>query len=434
MAGSITAADALAAAEAIVDAPGKAALLRVFMAGEAAPRTAVEAAIGADAVELCMQLGLLADADGERLAAPRRVVPIDGLLIASDHSPRSGVTRDFVIGLHPASLFVARNTPRGHVGRMLDLGCGAGVQALLAARHAEHVVATDLNARALDLSRLNAELNGLELDLREGSWFEPVADERFDLIAANPPFVISPDDDYTFRDAGLEGDAAARITVEGAARRLTPGGYATILTEWAGPPDVPRGWLEGSGVSLLTLLVDSNSPAEHAVRWNNAGARTDPERFSATVERWTRAAAELGIDTITLGVLIMRADGRGADLGTHEYVPGLLSPAGDHIEAIFDNAVLEPGDDHVFEPLPGMRVNQTIRRGEDRWTAGEATVRVEPGLRARIPLTREELRALFAFDGTRPLAELGHPRNIVQRLLDNGLIRLKLGTAPTRAI
>ena len=44
------------------------------------------------------------------------------------------------------------------------------------------------------MTRLNAALNEVEVDVRDGSFFEPVAGERFDLIATNPPFVISPGD------------------------------------------------------------------------------------------------------------------------------------------------------------------------------------------------------------------------------------------------
>ena len=114
------------------------------------------------------------------------------------------------------------------MARALDLGTGCGAQALLASQHAEEVVATDVNGRAVEIARLNARLTGIELDLREGSWFEPVGDELFDLIVSNPPFVISPDSAFVFRDAGLVGDAVSRNVVRGAAGRLRVGGHATI--------------------------------------------------------------------------------------------------------------------------------------------------------------------------------------------------------------
>src|SRR5438270_327403 len=78
--------------------------------------------------------------------------------------------------------------------RALDVGTGSGVQALLAARHAREVVATDVNPRALAYAELNAALNGFtNLECRAGSMFEPVAGETFDLITCNAPFVVSPE-------------------------------------------------------------------------------------------------------------------------------------------------------------------------------------------------------------------------------------------------
>ena len=135
-------------------------------------------------------------------------------------------TPDHVLGLGGASLTLARITPRRDVGRAMDLGCGAGSQVLHAARHASRVVATDTNPRALRLTALTAALSGIpeeQLDLREGSLFAPVSDERFDLVVSNPPFVISPSHRFTYRDAGLPGDELSRLVVRGAAAHLAPG-------------------------------------------------------------------------------------------------------------------------------------------------------------------------------------------------------------------
>ena len=61
---------------------------------------------------------------------------------------------------------------REPVGSALDLGTGCGVQALHLAGHAGRVVATDVNSRALWMTRLNAELNGADVDVRDGSLFD----------------------------------------------------------------------------------------------------------------------------------------------------------------------------------------------------------------------------------------------------------------------
>jgi len=98
-------------------------------------------------------------------------------------------------------------------------------------------VATDLNERALNLAAFNVLLNGVEnVELRAGSFFEPVAGERFELVTSNPPYVISPESAYLFRDSGLEGDSVSRDVVRTAPAHLEEGGFATILVSWIHKP------------------------------------------------------------------------------------------------------------------------------------------------------------------------------------------------------
>ena len=74
--------------------------------------------------------------------------------------------------------------------RILDLGTGSGVCALAVAPHASHVIATDINPEAIRCAQINALMNHLEgkIEMRVGDLFEPVRDERFDLVIFNPPF------------------------------------------------------------------------------------------------------------------------------------------------------------------------------------------------------------------------------------------------------
>ena len=114
---------------------------------------------------------------------------------------------------------LANLTVRRPVARALDVGTGNGIQALLASRHAEHVVATDVNERALAFARFNLALNGVSnVELRQGSFLEPVEGERFDLVVANPPYVISPESSFVFRDSGLGRDRVSELVVRGRAR------------------------------------------------------------------------------------------------------------------------------------------------------------------------------------------------------------------------
>ncbi|RAY17181.1 methyltransferase [Actinomadura craniellae] len=78
--------------------------------------------------------------------------------------------------------------------RVLDVCTGTGALALAAARHTgARVTAIDVSARAVYTARLNARLRGLRVRALRGDLLAPVADESFDVILANPPYVPGPD-------------------------------------------------------------------------------------------------------------------------------------------------------------------------------------------------------------------------------------------------
>ena len=74
---------------------------------------------------------------------------------------------------------------------VLDMGTGSGVCALIAARFVRRVLAVDINAAAVRCTQINALLNRVEhrVEVRHGDLYTPVAQERFDLILFNPPFL-----------------------------------------------------------------------------------------------------------------------------------------------------------------------------------------------------------------------------------------------------
>src|SRR5688572_16589384 len=96
---------------------------------------------------------------------------------------------DHVLGVGGASLTLAGLQLPTPAARGLDIGAGCGIQALRARAHVDHVVATDISARALAFTRLNALLNGVDgIEVRQGSLFAPVEGELFDRVVSNPPF------------------------------------------------------------------------------------------------------------------------------------------------------------------------------------------------------------------------------------------------------
>jgi radical SAM protein with 4Fe4S-binding SPASM domain len=126
-------------------------------------------------------------------------------------------------------------------GTLLDMGCGSGVIGIEAALRGHRVTATDLFQESIELTRWNAEMHGVELELLRGHLFEPVAGRTFDLILTAPHY--SPPQDLLRVEALRTGPAA-----------IAPGGALVVATflEWA-PGEEP-----GVLASLLTHLTESH--------------------------------------------------------------------------------------------------------------------------------------------------------------------------------
>ena len=223
------------------------------------------------------------------------------------------VAVDHVLGISSASSSLAQLTVREPCGRALDLGTGCGVQALHLAEHVGEIVATDVNERALAMTRLNAALNQVTVDVRAGSLFEPVTGERFDLVVTNPPFVVSPatGERLVYRDSGLPGDEMVRRVVTGAPQHLRPGGWAQVLANWMhrrGEPwqDRVSGWLEGSGCDAWVVQREVADLAEYVELWlKDAGVHGRPD-YTQRYDAWLSWFAEQHIEAVGFGWLHLR--------------------------------------------------------------------------------------------------------------------------------
>ena len=221
---------------------------------------------------------------------------------------------DHVLGVSSASTSLAQLTIRRPVDRALDLGTGCGVQALHLAVHSGHVVATDVNRRALRLAALGCELNeAAGVELREGSLWDPVAGERFDLIATNPPFVISPPgtDRWVYRDSGLPGDEVVERIVRQAPEHLTPGGWCHVLANWVVQRD--RSWDERLGswmagdCSALVVQREVVDPAAYVELWlKDAGLHGAPD-YAARYDAWLTWLEHQGVEGVGFGWINVRA-------------------------------------------------------------------------------------------------------------------------------
>ncbi len=248
------------------------------------------------------------------------------LWIVSDLTPGldgapNRVGADHVLGISSASTSLAQLTVRAPVQRALDLGTGCGVQALHLAGHAEEVVATDVNTRALWMTRLNAVLNGApQVQVREGSFFEPVRGEEFDLIATNPPFVISPatGERLVYRDSGLPGDRVVEDIVRAAPRHLRDGGWCQVLADWVITRDRPwderlAGWLTGD-CDALVVQREVVDPATYVELWLKDAGLQGSADYLRRYDTWLAWFEDQGIEAVGFGWINLRRGGSATEL------------------------------------------------------------------------------------------------------------------------
>jgi methylase of polypeptide subunit release factors len=385
-------------------------LIKLFLLGERIRASE----LSTDLAEL-EEAGIV-DRAGEDVTAPLRLTPWEGLLLAHDRDDPRALRPDYVNGVNPATMTLASLTVRQPVQTALDLGSGCGVQALLAARHAEEVVATDINPRAVWLVGINAALNGFaNVEARQGNLFDPVVERRFDLIASNPPFVISPETEFVFRDSGLRRDELSRIVVQGASAALTEGGFATILCNWivddpANASVQVEEWVDGQGCDALLLLYEVIEPAFYAARWLEPHRTGDAEEYAQVVDRWLDYYDDERVARIGVGGIVLRRREGDNWLRTLQVAAGPSGNASDQILRVFA-AAAERADaasllDRRFELVEGHHIDQRLVYADGDYGAPETGVFLNEGIGLRGAVDPHAIHVLLELDGERTLGEV----------------------------
>jgi methylase of polypeptide subunit release factors len=182
---------------------------------------------------LLAEAGMLDSIDGLHKAR-LRIASLAGRLYLHSAYPTE---QDDAVFFGPDSYRFARlieeelADPEAVPARILDIGTGAGVGGIVAAaaRPAAEVVMTDINPAALRLARLNALHAGVNVALVETATLAPLAG-RFDLVIANPPYIID-DAGRAYRDGGdLHGAALSLEMARMALAKLAPGGRLVLYT------------------------------------------------------------------------------------------------------------------------------------------------------------------------------------------------------------
>jgi release factor glutamine methyltransferase len=143
--------------------------------------------------------------------------------------------------------------------RWLDVCTGTGALALSAhGLGAPDVTAVDITARAVRNTRLNALLNRASVRVLRGDLFGPVADERFDVVMSNPPYVPAPPDTEPTRgseawDAGPDGRMVLDRFCAQAAGMLNPGGVVLLVQSSLADADRSAEMLAHKGLDVTEI-------------------------------------------------------------------------------------------------------------------------------------------------------------------------------------
>ena len=254
---------------------------------------------------------------------------------------------DHVVGTGGASANLSRLMVDGPFERALDLGTGCGVQALHLASRAREVVATDLNPRAVHLAGISLALSGVhDARLLQGSLFEPVKGERFDLIVSNPPFVITPDAArYTYRESDLPGDTVCAELVRQAPAHLTDGGWAQFLANWTHTDgddweDRVGGWITGTGCSGWVVQRDVQDPAEYVELWLRDSCEHGTPEYTRRYDAWLDYFEREGIKGIGFGWISLRNDvAQDATVRVEELRHDIEQPVGRYLPDVVDGSM-----------------------------------------------------------------------------------------------
>ena len=150
---------------------------------------------------------------------------------------------------------------------VLDVCTGSGALAIAAAQAgAREVTGVDLSWRAVLTARLNARLNGVRVRALRGDLFEPVGDQRFDVIVSNPPYLPAEHDELPRAgaarawEAARDGRALLDRIIARAPALLRPGGAMMLIHSSLTDPDATLERLVRAGLSDVKVTERRRGP------------------------------------------------------------------------------------------------------------------------------------------------------------------------------
>lgn len=389
-------------------------VVELFLLGLGVEPERAEPALAPLGVAALVDAGLV-ERDGSTLRATVTLLPFEDLWLVADRFDEHGVALDSrVPNTDLSTRLLANFVPRGPMGSALDLGTGTGIHALLAARSGASATGVDINPRALMFAAFNAGLNDLHAQWVTGDFFAVLDHQRFDLIVANPPFVISPDREDRHCFGGAPGDALSRRLTREVAARLDDGGLACVLCDFVHGTQEPWAeplteWIAGTGCDALLLRFSSTSAESYALAYHDQAAFPTSAAYERAVRAWLDSYREMGIEQIGSAVVLLRRRAAGTpwtrsfDLDGYPAghvggaVPGLFD-AVERFAALDDDAMLA----ERLRPADGERLHQQLVREPSVFRPGDVRV-VLPGSPLTGRISPGALPVLFGLDGEQDL-------------------------------
>ncbi len=397
-------------------------LIRLFLMEMPVENSILKKAIQPMTFESWEQAGLV-HCRAKEVIASVKLLPFQNLVLAFDLNSimQTPLRENYVMGIGSSTITLSNLIIRRQSRRTLDLGAGCGVHAFLAAPHSDHTVAVDINPRAVQLAQFNAKLNAItKIEWLQGDFFEPVAGQKFDLVVSNPPFVISPETRFIYRDGGMEADSVTRRIVREVPGFLHKGGFCQILCNWAETKGKDwqkrlEKWFEGTGCDAWVMRSESLTAATYASTWIKHTEFFDQEtKFAERFRKWMAYYEKLGIESVGAGLITMRkAEGKANWFRADESPKKMLGPCGESIAKGFelrdfletvrdDNTLLNSRLHHSAD----IRLEQQLEPAEQGWKTTGSFISLAKGFAYKGNSDPLIANLLIKCNGQKPLKDL----------------------------
>jgi SAM-dependent methyltransferase len=393
-------------------------LAALFLQGKSVETEGLRQAVGDRTFALLNSLGLIEPhGSSGRCIATVAMYATHGLYIVSDRwcGVDAQPFQPPVDVVYPAILGTTRGfltmIPASPCERFLELCCGTGIAAFLAARNgASHAHAFDIAARSVHFAEFNRRLNELgNVTISEGDLYSPAAGRAFDRIVAHPPYVPVLEPRYVFYDGGQDGEHITRRIIEELPAHLEDRGLLVCVSLGSDRVDDPfeqrvRSFL-GNVHEEFDVALFVRSEMEPATQ-----ALNDVVRGRGSVEQvriWKQVLQKLKIVSFVFGGIFIYRHGEKRKgytirrtMAEKAGLPDIekLMEWERHVARGEDTAILKRSRLKTVEECR-LTANYTLREGN--WTLESQKVFTDMPFKMELEAPGWTLQLLSESDGTR---------------------------------